>query len=236
MRLVPERFCSALLAAAMMLAPSMASSQVLVIDTQLNGAVAENNRLLSELLNENLTLSHYTSNLLDTVGSYRNFALDDIRYPSDLMTPRILEQFGLDGYNHTILISPLAAEAFVENYILTDLTDVHELSDDAFEKKYGQSKDVWLNVSKNRQSIASREAVLEGYAIAYAARMKSAATGSFIQDELRARARQSTSIREDLAVENLALAEIVGQLGTLVAVAASSLEIDAITSLSSSNF
>lgn len=235
MRRISKGFCSALLLA-MTLMPYVATSQVLVIDTQLNGAIAENNKLLSELLDENLTLTHYTNDLFNAVGSYRNFALEDIRYPSDLLTPRLFEQFGLKGYNPTMLATPLVAEAFFENYILINPTDMQEMSDADFEKKYGQSKNAWKDAAKNRQMVVSREAVLEGYAIAYAARIKSAATGSFIQNELRERARKSTSIREDLAVENLALAEIVGQLGTLVAATASSLEIDASTSLNNTPF
>jgi len=235
MHFILKKFYPALLAV-IMLMPAAASAQVLVVDNQLNSAVAENNKLLSELLDENATLSHYTRNLLATIGTYRNFSLEDIRYPTDLITPRMLEQFGMGDYNPTILISPLAAEAYIENYILLNPTDMQSMSEEAFKKKYGQSKSDWRDAAKNRQLVASREAVLEGYAIAYAARMKSAATRSFIQDELRARARKSTSIREDLAIENLALAEIVGQLGTLVAAAASSLEIEASMSMSSSNY
>ena len=234
MRFCPKKFCSALLATVLLI-PSVASSQVMVMDTQLNGAIAENNRLLTELLNENLTLTHYTNNLLNTVGTYRNFTLDDIRYPSDLLTPKVLDKFGWEETNPTILTSPLAAEAFVENYLIVNQSDLAELSDEEFEQKYGYTKLMWSDSTKNRRAIAGREAVLEGYSIAYAARMRAAATGSFLQDELRVRARNSTSIREDLAVENLALAEIIGQLGTLVAVAASSLEIESIMSLGSSN-
>ena len=234
MRFYPKKFCTALIAMILSV-PSVALSQVMVMDAQLNGAVAENNRLLTELLNENLTLTGYTSNLLNTVGTYRNFALDDIRYPANLLAPKILDKFGWEDTNPTILTSPLAAEAFVENYLVLNQNDVRDMTDEEFMSKYGYTKMMWTNAAKNRRTIAAREAVLEGYGIAYAARMRAASTGSFIQDELRVRARNSTSIREDLAVENLALAEIIGQLGTLVAVEASSLEIDAIMALTSSN-
>lgn len=219
--------CAACLAVGLMTFSSPLQAQVLVLDTQMNGAIMEKNRLLGELLNENQTLSEYTSTMLATVGSYRNFAMADIRYPTELLIPSVVEQLGLGDYNATMLTTPLAIEAFLQNFVLLNPFDMQKLSDEEFKEKYKRTKDAMKEISKNRQLVLGREAIVEGYAIAYVARLKAAATGAFLQNELRERAKNSTSIREDLAIENLALAEIVGQLGALVAASASELEINA---------
>ena len=248
MRFDLRKVCFTAVAMAL-LAPSMALAAknnepeyVETMDAQLNGAIEENNRLISELLYENQNLASLTKRLLETLGDgYNDFSLGDIKYPTDLLAPKILEKLGLgNDVKPTMLKSPFSVEVFVENYFTLNQQDMRSkenggLTDKEFEDKYGYTKVMWAESTKNRRTIASREALLEGYGIAYAARMKAAATGDFIQNELRKRARDSVSIKDDLDVENLALAEIVGQLGTLVAVAAASLEIDSITSLNASD-
>jgi hypothetical protein len=205
--------------------PCQTRAQVLVIDSELNSAVMENNRLTQELLDQSQTLTTYTNRLLQSVGPFKNVALDDIRYPTDLLTPNTIEDLGLGQFNATILTTPLAIEAYLQHFVLLNPYEMKEMSEADFRKKYNRSKDEAKSISTSRQLLLARKAIIEGYSIAYVARQKAAATGRFLQEELRERSRQSTSIREDLAIENLALAEIVGQLGTLVAASASELEI-----------
>ncbi len=233
MRFVPKGICFVALLGVMAVS-STALSQVLVMDNKLNLAVAENNKLIGDLLHETSVLSSYTEKLYKTVGDSENSFAYNIRYPSDLLAPRVLDELGLDekDYNRTILSSPLALEAMVENYIMIN-PEYLLLEDADFQAKFGVPKDTWKDLSSNRRAAVKREAVLEGYAIAYIARVKSASTGRFLNEELMEKARNSTGIRGDLEVENLALAEIIGQLGTLVAVTASELEMDAAAALNS---
>ena len=198
-------------------------AQVPVIDVQLNATMAEKNRLVNELLTETESVTTYINRLMNTVGD-PDLAVPDsllftgIKYPKDLITPQVVYKMGLTDINPTFLTTPLAIEAVLSEDILVDPVKQKTLSLSEYNKV------------RNRQLILGRRAVIEGYSIAYAARMKAAGTGEFLK-QLRTSSANSTSIRNDLAIENAAMAEIVGQLGTLTAAAASELEITAANAL-----
>ena len=185
--------------------------------------MAEKNRLVNELLTETQSVTTYINRLMNTVGD-PDLAVPDsllftgIKYPKDLITPQVVHKMGLTHVNPTFLTTPLAIEAVLSDDILVDPVKQKELSLAEY------------NRVRNRQLILGRRAVIEGYSIAYAARMKAAGTADFLK-QLRTSSANSTSIRNDLAIENAAMAEIVGQLGTLTAAAASELEIIAANAL-----
>lgn len=198
-------------------------AQVPVIDVQLNATMAEKNRLVNELLTETESVTTYINRLMNTVGDPDLSVPDSllftgIKYPKDLITPQVVHKMGLTDINPTFLTTPLAIEAVLSEDILVDPVKQKTLSLSEYNKV------------RNRQLILGRRAVIEGYSIAYAARMKAAGTGEFLK-QLRTSSANSTSIRNDLAIENAAMAEIVGQLGTLTAAAASELEITAANAL-----
>ncbi len=202
---------------------SPALAQVPVVDVQLNATMAEKNRLVNELLTETQSVTAYINRLMNTVGD-PDLAVPDsllftgIKYPKDLITPQVVYKMGLTNVNPTFLTTPLAVEAVLSEDILLDPVKQKSLSVAEYNK------------IRNRQLILGRRAVIEGYSIAYAARMKAAGTAEFLK-QLRTSSANSTSIRNDLAIENAAMAEIVGQLGTLTASTASELEIAAANAL-----
>lgn len=212
-------FTLSLLSTLGMLTGTPSYAQVSVNDVALNATMVETNRLITDLMLENQSTLTYLNNIGYYIGLQDNLSLEEINYPSELLAPQAIEQIGFTqkDFKPTSLTTPALVEEFLTGVIIPAPGETYTQTQKDTFGKY--------------QMVLSHRAVLEGYIIAYLARMKSAGTSEFLQKSLRERIIKSSSVREDLAIENLAMAEIVGQLGTLVATSASELEISSSLSL-----